>query len=165
MEGLGIDPLLIGVQIVNFGLLLFILKKVLYKPMLTTLKARQDKLSEIEKDRQTVTKDKEVFEKKQEELLATLQKERKTIIAEAKKQAELDKKEVLSDAQKKAKEIISKATMEAQNIQKEAENSLEKKALEMAEVMTEKVIAQVLVGETQKLTIDTAVKKLNSIKI
>jgi len=54
MEQLGIDPLLILVQIINFGLLLFILKKVLYKPVISAIKDREEKSDKLEKQYQEI---------------------------------------------------------------------------------------------------------------
>ena len=41
MEKLGIDPFSIGVQVVNFFLLLFVLKKFLYKPVVDMIKKKE----------------------------------------------------------------------------------------------------------------------------
>ncbi|MBU2632677.1 F0F1 ATP synthase subunit B, partial [Patescibacteria group bacterium] len=42
----GLDPVLLVAQIVNFLILLFILKKLLYKPVLELLKKREDTIKE-----------------------------------------------------------------------------------------------------------------------
>lgn len=106
MEKLGIDPLLILVQIVNFVLLLVILKKVLYKPILSAMKIRQRELEDSEKRAVETEKAKEELEREKRETLVRMQKEGNNIIAAAKRDAEAERKKILEKANRQAKEIV-----------------------------------------------------------
>ena len=56
MEALGIDLKLLIAQVVNFGILLFVLSKFLYKPVVTMLEERQKKAEQTIKDSDKATK-------------------------------------------------------------------------------------------------------------
>jgi|SRR3989344_6870861 len=107
MEKLGIDPLLIAVQIINFVLLLIILRKVLYKPVLTAIKNRQKELNDIDVAKYEIEKSKQEMERKEKEILANAQKEKRELILAAKREAEAERKKILEKANNQAKEILS----------------------------------------------------------
>ena len=46
IKNFGVEPVLLVAQIINFLIILFILKKFLYKPVLDTLKKREDSIKE-----------------------------------------------------------------------------------------------------------------------
>ena len=106
MEKLGIDPLLIAVQIINFILLLVILKKVLYKPIIAAIKDRAKELEDIEKKSLEVEKTGKETEKKLAEILASAQKEKKELVLSAKREGEAERKKIIEKANREAKEIL-----------------------------------------------------------
>ena len=98
IKNFGIDPILLGAQVVNFLIVLFILRKFLYKPILETLQKRRDKISEGLR----IT----------EEVRVRLEKvilEEKTILTKAHAQG----KKLIEDAKKESLEMIQKAQFEA----------------------------------------------------
>ena len=86
---LGIDWKLLLAQVVNFGILLFILKRYAYQPMLQLM---DERAARIEKG----LKDAEAAEQK----LRSVEEEEKAILAGARQQA----KELLVETDKAAKE-------------------------------------------------------------
>ncbi|KKP86344.1 MAG: ATP synthase subunit b, partial [candidate division CPR3 bacterium GW2011_GWE2_35_7] len=77
MEKLGIQPILIIAQIVNFVILLLLLKKFLFKPILKVLDERKKKAEETE----------ELNNEAGKKFLEATESEKNTI-SEAKKQAD-----------------------------------------------------------------------------
>lgn len=98
IKNFGIDPILLGAQIVNFLIVLLILRKFLYKPILETLQKRQDKISEGLR----VTEEARVR-------LEKVVEEEKTILTKANTQG----KKLIEDAKKESLEMIQKAQFEA----------------------------------------------------
>jgi len=94
IKNFGIDPILLGAQIVNFLIVLFILRKFLYKPILDTLKKRRDKISEGLK----VTEEARVK-------LEKITEDEKTILRNAENQG----KKLIDDAKKEASQMLRKA--------------------------------------------------------
>ena len=46
LKNLGFDPVMLAAQIVNFLIILYLLKRFLYKPILEMLKKREDSIKE-----------------------------------------------------------------------------------------------------------------------
>lgn len=111
----GIEPTLLVAQVVNFLVILYILKRFLYKPVLAMLAKRKSEIAQGILDAENAHK---LLEKTQEE-----------------------EKKVLQKAQAQAKALLEDAKKQAQEIAKEAEQDLKKRtALMLAE--TKSQIAQ-----------------------
>ncbi len=66
MEKLGIDPVMLVTQIINFAILAFILTKFLYKPILKLLDERQKKIAEgLELSQKMKLKEEEIQKEKE----------------------------------------------------------------------------------------------------
>ena len=94
MEGLGINLGYLLSQIVNFVLLLVILRMLLYKPIVNMLDRRREKittdLQEADKARSQAEAAKQEYEKQLDEA----REERRSIVAQATEQAEKMKEEL-----------------------------------------------------------------------
>lgn len=113
MENLGINPILLLTQVVNFLIMVFLLKKYLYKPVLFVLEEREKKVLQG-------LKDQEALEKEKEKLV--LQK--KGVIEEAKDEGKRIIVEMTAEGRKKEKEIIARAWQEAENILKKGKEEI-----------------------------------------
>ena len=85
MEQLGIEPKLLLAQIVNFLIIVFVLSKVLYKPVLSMLEKRRKEIAEGLAISDRMRLEEEKFQEKKAARLEVARKEAKTIIEEAKK--------------------------------------------------------------------------------
>ncbi len=108
MEKLGINWIQFGAQLVNVGILVVVLKKFLFKPILKILESRRDL---VEKQQEK--------EAELEKRLADLGKKEQEIIKKAKVSAD----DLLKDAQKEARklkvEVLKKAEEQAKRQQRE----------------------------------------------
>jgi len=83
IENFGLNPILLGAQIVNFLIILFILKKFLYKPILTTLEKRKATIKEgLDKTEEVRIRLEETIEK-EKRILRTAQEQARKILDEA----------------------------------------------------------------------------------
>ena len=109
IHNFGIDWKLLLAQMVNFALLLFILKKFAYKPILEMFKKRREDIAESlrknkeadENFRQSLTAREEAAEKARQEALA--------LISKAETEAKRRKEVLLQEANRKVEEVISDA--------------------------------------------------------
>jgi F-type H+-transporting ATPase subunit b len=138
-------------MVVTFGLLLFILGKYAWKPILGMLNEREktigDSLAEAQKARAEMAQ----LTAKNEELLNQAKEERNKILHEAKEAADKLKNEMLAKAQQDVEAKIQTAFREI-DIQKKAaitevKNSVGLLALDIAE----KVIRKDLKGNAEQL--------------
>ena len=132
MEALGIDIKLLIVQIVNFGILFFVLKKFLYKPILKLLDERK---KEVERQKELLARTEEEFKKgeeKREKILKETkdraEKERLELIGVANE----EKKKILFDARKAAEAEVEKSIQRIKSHEDESLNNIKKKFLDEA---------------------------------
>lgn len=131
MESLGINAVQLGAQLVNILLLLFVLKKFVYKPLLTMLDSRQKTIEE------GLSRANEM-QKKEEEL----QKQGQKITKAANEEAQKIKKQSATEAKKQAGEIIAEAQAEASKIKQEAKKALETDKRVLERKMEDEVVKQ-----------------------
>jgi F-type H+-transporting ATPase subunit b len=96
-------PIQVLLQAVNFGLVLFILVKFLYKPIANVLEARSQKIKEGIDAAEANVADREKMETTIKNEVAKAKKEAAKIIADAKKVADEQAAEIIAKAKREAK--------------------------------------------------------------
>ena len=109
---LGIDWKLLIAQIVNFLVLLFILYRFAYKPVLAMLEKRTKKIERGLKDADAAHKKLAESEERQKEILRKARLEANVIVEKSHKQAEKAKSEIAAEAKTQAEKIIAGAKAE-----------------------------------------------------
>lgn len=99
LSGFGVSGILLIAQVFNFLILLWILKKVLYKPMINLLESRRQKIADSIKNAEEI-----------EKRLAKTEAEKQKQI----EQAIIEGKQIIADALLSAGEIISQAHLKAE---------------------------------------------------
>jgi F-type H+-transporting ATPase subunit b len=109
IEKLGIDGKLILAQMVNFAILLFVLKKFVYGPILSMLERREKRVEDarayaegIEKKMQEID---ETSRKNMQEALSKAD----ALLAEAHERAKQHEREVTASAMERSKKIVEEA--------------------------------------------------------
>lgn len=120
LEKLGINGKILLAQIVNFFLLLYILKRYLYKPVLEILQKREEKIKESLKNAEKVENKLLETEEKVKEQLAKASLEADKILESAHIDGENHKNDLLIAA----KEEIIKMQEEAKNQLRQEKNRL-----------------------------------------
>lgn len=108
----GINPLLLAAQIVNFFLLLFILKRFLYKPILKVLEERKKKIEDSLKNAEEIEKRLNEITEKEAEVILRAGKEGQKILQDAGDEY----KRIIEDAKKEYARIIEKAVEDAKKL-------------------------------------------------
>ena len=162
MEQLGIEPKLLIAQLINFAIIVFVLQKLLYKPILDLLNKRKKEIAEglAMTDRMRVEEEK--FKEKQEKALAKAREDALGIIEEAKKQAKEVEKELVADAHTQAAAIITRAKEEAEEVRKSAQDSLKREAVELATTMAKRLLSSIMTAKEQHAYIAKRVKDLEA---
>ncbi len=125
MEKLGVELPLLITQIINFVIMIFVLTKLLYKPILKGLEKRRQKIEEGLKLTETVKIEEEHLQKRREEMVKEARIEARAILEEAKKAAK--------DA---SDEIINQGKQEVQTLKLKMENELNVRHSEMVKKLT-----------------------------
>lgn len=156
----GINPLLLGAQVVNFLIILFILKRYAYKPVMQLLKNRESSIKEGLEKAEEATRRLERALEKEKEMLHKAQKQTSEMMDQAKTQA----KEMIHEAEQKARERTEKMIQEAQlQIQQEAQKTqkvLSQYVSKLAVEFLQKSVEDLFSDKNQDEVISKAVREL-----
>lgn len=156
----GIEPLSLIAQIVNFLLLLYILKRFLYKPVLDMLKTREEKiragLEEAEQARIALEKATE----QEKKILAKAQTEAKAMIADVKDQLSAMEQASHEKMRAEQEKMLMDAKARIAEEERRATEQLEKRSVELSVALIERVLPKVLTKDDQKRITADAQKQL-----
>lgn len=155
---LGIDWKLLIAQIINFLVLLFILYKFAYGPILAMLEKRQKKIEKGLKDADAAHKKLAESEEKEKEILKHARVEAKGIIEKAREIAEKEKSEIADEAKAQSKKILTAAKAE---IEREKQKTLAEIKTEIGGLViyaAEKLVGEKIDEGKDKELIEKAIK-------
>lgn len=161
---LGIDLKLLLAQIVNFLILFFVLKKLIYKPLLGLMDKRKKMIEQNVEDTKKIEERLTKLEEEKKEILKKASTEAIEIVAEAKKSAEQDH----AAAMVKAKEEISAlAERYRAGLREEKEALTEEIKADMANLIVEsskKIMQKEFSKDDQKRLEGAINQELKSVK-
>lgn len=160
MKQLGVEPVLLIAQIINFGIIFFVLKKILYHRLLSLIDKRKKEIEEGMSIARRIKEEEEKSKEKHEKLIAEAKREARHIVEEAKKQAEEQKKQILADAHREASSVMEKAKLQVEARLKAIEEDMKKQAIDLAALMVEKVIPKILSDADHRKIIASELKDL-----
>lgn len=140
MDKLGINPLGLLAQIINFFIILWLLKKFLYGPVMTVIQERQKKIAQSMDDVKKIEERLGKMENTIHKKLTEADRQVNQIIIEAKTSGQKIQKQAQSQAQAEAKKIISQAEARLKIKEQQMIKKVEGKVADLAIVMTEKII-------------------------
>lgn len=142
MESLGIDLKLIVVQIINFGLLLFLLTKFLYKPILRILDERKKKIEESLASAQKIAEEKVKLEEEKGREIAEAKEVGKRIIEEMRTVGEKEREEILKRARQEAEKMVKRAEENLVLERRKLESELKEELVDLSVVMAERLLEE-----------------------
>ncbi|MBI4653063.1 F0F1 ATP synthase subunit B [Candidatus Kuenenbacteria bacterium] len=146
-HNLGIEPLLLIAQVVNFLLLFFILKKFLYNPVIKMLNERTKKIEKSLKEAKEIEEKRiEIEEQKTKEILKA-RKEAEQILEKSKEIGEKIKIEMNIEAEQKAQEIILKARQEIKQEKSKAIEDAKGQIADLIILSTEKILKEKFIND------------------
>jgi F-type H+-transporting ATPase subunit b len=141
-------------QMINFGVVLFVLNRFLYRPVLKMLEERRQKVEAAAKAAEETLKEKSSLDERKEEILKKAKKEAAGILAQAK----ADAAEMLRDTESQAKADQearrSKFDADLKSMKAAAIKDQAKEIKEAALLIAEKVIGSELDSKKQSKLID-----------
>lgn len=160
LEKFGVDPILLAAQIVNFLIILFILKKFLYKPILELLNKRKITIKEgLEQAEEARLKlEKVIVEEKQ--ILKNAQLQARKII-EDERQAALDTaEEIQENSKKQTEKMLNDARTQISREFQETEKKLAVNVSKIAVSFLEKSLEKFFSSKDQGRIIKDALVKI-----
>lgn len=164
LENLEIKWQLLLAQAVNFFILLFILKKFLYKPMLKFLRERREAIETGLKKSEAAEQQFKEMRALQARELANTRKEAQQIVDEAKKRAEEAKKQIISNAKNETEILFSKAEREIEQLKNQRLNEAEKEIGRLAIESLEYILKERVSDEKKSSLQEEAIRYIKAIK-
>ena len=159
LSNLGINGWLLGAQVVNFLILLFVLNKFVYKPLLAYIEKRKQLIQEGIENAQKIDERLEEIKQKESDALTRARKEAQKIIDKAKKSGEEEAQALAVAAEKRIESMVAaakaKLSGEQERMLKEANETISSLVVDA----TKKVLTSVGSDEVQGSIISSAVKK------
>lgn len=162
LNNFGIQPTLLLAQIVNFAIILFLLKRFFYKPITKALDDRKKRIEESLKMADLIEEKLAKTEQENNRIIAEAQKSAQDLISEAKAQSQT----IIDQASQQARQNIEEALIQAQDQieahKQEIKKQLEKETITLVVGVVKKVLGRTLKDkEKQELTLGavTAIKK------
>jgi len=165
LDQLGINPVYLIAQIVNFGILFFVLSKLLYKPLLKMLDERAKKINLGIKAAQESVKLKENFEIERKNEMAKARKEMDKIITAANEEARKIKNDIVSEAKKEAQSVTEKEYEKIKQKLEIEEKEMKQRIGEETIKLSREILQKVLGKTVQKELFSAQILKLKKVKV
>lgn len=155
-EGSVIDvsPGVVFWTIVTFIILLWVLKKFTWKPILMALEQRESAIRESLDKAEKAKEDAQKVLDANQANLAKAEEESKKIINQSRTYAEKLKEQIIHESREQAKKLIEDATSEIERQKEAAFDELKGQIAEIAVKAAEKILKENLDKETQKKLVD-----------
>jgi F-type H+-transporting ATPase subunit b len=164
LERLGIDIRLLVAQVVNFLILLLILRLTLYKPVMNMLRQRQEKIKENLRYAEQV---KEQAAAEREKLQKELEEEKKRgqeALAQASQMSEKLRDQILVEAKEEAARLLEQAREEIEHERKQALFQLRDKVADLSILAAQQVVGQALNEKAHRKLIADFLAKLEDME-
>ena len=157
LKNFGIQPVLLLAQIINFLIILFLLKKFFYKPIVKALQDRKQKIEESLKNADLIEEKLAQTEEKSVKILEEARNNAKAIFTDAKKEAQNISDQANVQARETIEEALNQAKIQIEAQRKQMQKDLEEETLGFVAKVVKKVLGRNLkAGEKQSLTRDAA---------
>ena len=158
---INVNPGLIFWTVVTFVVLLIILKKVAWKPILSALDQREAAIKEsLEKAEKAREEAQKVLDENKSNI-AHAEENSKKIIDQSRAYAEKLKEQIIRESKEQAKKIVADATEEIERKKEAAFNDLKTQVAEIVISAAEKILKESLNKESNKKIVDKYISDIS----
>lgn len=150
MDQLGISGGLLASQIVNFLLLVVILRLVLYNPVMKMLDQRKERIAQSMRDAERVAAAAQEAEDEKAKTIEEARREAQEVRAQASRDAEKIAQEIRSRAEEEATEIRRQAQQEAERQKENVLADANKQIAELTILATEQLLGRELAKKEEQ---------------
>ena len=164
IEAFDINLVGLAFQVLNFLLLLYILNRLLFKPLLARMDERSAKISKGLEDAETAARDRELAAAEREAAVAEARKEAAEMLARANKIAEDTRNEILGDARSEAEKVTQRAREEITAEKEKAMSELRSHVADLALEAAAKLVRSDMNATTQRRLVEEFLAEVPSEK-
>ncbi|MFH0943483.1 MAG: F0F1 ATP synthase subunit B [Candidatus Beckwithbacteria bacterium] len=147
-------------QIINFGILILVLKKFLYQPIITVINQRNKKIEDSIKAAEATLKEKAKIEEIKKQVVAEAEKEAVKIVEAARQESDKTAKQILDTARIEASGEVDKKLKAMSEKLSEEEKQITGRITDLVIKATTQVLQGNLSVNQQRNIIDQEIKKL-----
>jgi len=160
LNALGLNIKILIAQLINFAVLVLILWKFGYKPILKFLNDRKDKIERGVLDAEKATARLEEISDKEKEIIKKAKKEALIILEKAKKQGDENRKEIIDEAKEEIGQLINQEKAEIQIEKRETLKEIKREVADLVIRAVERIIREKIDNKKDKDLIKKIVKDL-----
>ena len=149
-------------QMLNFFILVWILARFAYKPLVSMMQERKERIAKDLADAQAARNEAEQFKADYAAQIANARQEAQQIVEKAVQQAEATTREQLAAAREQIEREKERARQDIVNERDRAMNNLRNEVISLSVAMATKVVAKDMDSETNTKLIEDAIAKLDS---
>ncbi len=161
---LGLNWKLFLAQLINFGIILYILKRFVFVPISKKLEERSEKIERALSDAEEVEKQKTEFEEWKKNEISKTRQEAAEILAKAEKDAGLTREELMSKTKQDQAKLIKQAKDQIESDQKKALAEIKSEVADLVTTAAEKVLKTKLDDKRDRELIKKTVEELSNKK-
>ena len=149
-------------QMLNFFILVWILARFAYKPLVSMMQERKERIAKDLADAEAARDEAEQFKADYAAQIANARQEAQQIVEKAVQQAEATTREQLAVAREQIEREKERARQDIVNERDRAMNNLRNEVISLSVAMATKVVAKDMDSETNTKLIEDAIAKLDS---
>ena len=153
-EAFSVDVWKLAFQVINFLILLYLLNRFLFKPVLGRLDERSAKISKGLEDAEAAARDRELARAEREAAVAEARKEANEMVARANKIAEDTRNEILAEARAQAEKVTARAREEILAEKEKAMAELRGQVADLALTAAGKLVRSDMNATTQRRLVE-----------
>lgn len=153
-EAFSVDLPKLVFQVINFLILLYLLNRFLFKPVLARLDERSARISKGLEDAETAARDRELARAEREAAVSEARKEASDMIANANKIATDTRNEILVEARAQAEKVTERAREEIVAEKERAMAELRAQVADLALAAAGKLVRSEMDGPTQRRLVE-----------
>ena len=161
-DAFGVDGWKLLFQIINFLLLLYLLNRFLFKPVLKLMDERESRIRKGLEDAEAAARDRELALAEREAALDEARKEAQAMIARATKIADDSRAEILAEAKAQAEKVTSRAREEITAEKERAMAELRATVADLALEAAGKLVRSEMDGATQRRLVEEFLAEVKS---
>jgi F-type H+-transporting ATPase subunit b len=154
LEGLGLNPGFLISQIVNFALLLILLRVFLYKPILKMLDERRQRIARSMEDAEKTAEARQKAEEEYQRQAEEMAQERERLRAEMTEEVAREREKLLAQARTEAEDILADARAQVEREREQMLKDLRGQVVALAIAAANKVIGEALDEERQRRLVE-----------
>lgn len=160
LDKLGIDWKLLLAQLVNFLIVLFVLQRLIYKPLINFLEKRRARIEQSLEEAERIERELQALEKTKVDAAVEVRRQAQEILKQAETQVEIQRQETLARVKLEAEKVIGEARDKIVAEQTAAMSALRKEAARLVVQAVTKVIGKMPGAELDKKWAEEAVQEV-----